>query len=187
MCGRSSTGGFGPGTHSRSRRPGPALVELLDRLRHAGRVDVEPARQVAEERQQRRWEVDVGHRISSNSNERDLDRRDGGEVARDLAPALALVGAREDLARAGAEVQARHVVGVDREPLTQDAEVRVALRQALGRAAANSTPHRWCARRPRALRACSGRARGRAGSRRSSRGRAGAPPRRSRSRTAGPR
>ena len=52
-----------------------------------------------------RWSVGHGY-----VEHRDLDRRDRGQVARDLAPALALVGAREHLAGARAEVEAGHVV-----------------------------------------------------------------------------
>src|SRR3954452_9821091 len=40
---------------------------------------------------------------------RDLDRPDGRQVARDLAPAVALVAAREELAGARAEVEAWRV------------------------------------------------------------------------------
>ena len=78
---------------------------------------------------------------------RDLDRRDRRQVARDLVPALALVGAREHLAGARAEVEAGHVERVDRHPLAQHAEVRVALRQAAveplpGRAGVARAPDR---------------------------------------------
>ena len=55
----------------------------------------------------------------------------GGQVARDLAPAVALVGAREHLAGARAEVEAGRVERVDRHPLAQHAEVRVLLREAV--------------------------------------------------------
>src|SRR5947208_12667250 len=60
-----------------------------------------------------------------------VDRGDRGQVARDLAPRLALVRAGEDLARARAEVDAGGVVRVHRHRLPQDAEVRVRLRQPL--------------------------------------------------------
>src|SRR6185437_17115313 len=60
-----------------------------------------------------------------------LDRPDIGQIARDLLPAIALVGTCEHLARAGPEVQARRLVAVDRHPLAQDAEIGIGLRQTL--------------------------------------------------------
>ena len=50
-----------------------------------------------------RREAQLGHQLLEH---RHLDRPDRRQVARDLAPALALVGAREDLAGARAEVEA---------------------------------------------------------------------------------
>src|SRR5581483_5602604 len=62
-------------------------------------------------------------------DDRDVDGGDRRQVARDLRPRLALVGAREDLAGARAEVDAGDVVRVHRHPLPENAEVRVHLRQ----------------------------------------------------------
>src|SRR5215468_9972773 len=61
---------------------------------------------------------------------RHVDRGDRRQVARDFAPRVALVGAREDLPGARAEVEARSVVRVDRQALAQDAEMGIVLRQA---------------------------------------------------------
>src|SRR4051812_23151183 len=73
-----------------------------------------------------------GRRRSATSvDDRHVDRRDRGQIARDLAPGLALVRAREDLPGARAEVDAGTVVLVDRHPLAQDAEVGILLRQSL--------------------------------------------------------
>src|SRR3954469_14068290 len=73
-----------------------------------------------------------GRRRSATSVEHcHVDRRDRGQIVRDLAPRLALVRAGEDLARARAEVDAGGVVRVHRHRLAQDAEVRVRLRQPL--------------------------------------------------------
>ena len=109
-----------------------------------------------------------------------------GQVAGDLAPALALVVAREHLARARAEVEAGDVERVDRHALAQHAEKRVVL----GQAAVELPPRRAAVARPPdggvARRACSARGPDRAGSRRSSRGRADARRRRSRSRVGSP-
>ena len=52
----------------------------------------EAARKPREERLQRRRQIELGH---GSVDGRDLDRRDARQVARDLAPALALVGARD--------------------------------------------------------------------------------------------
>src|SRR5438445_11980700 len=72
-----------------------------------------------------------GSRRSATSVENcHVDRGDRGQVAHDLAPRLAIVGAREELPGARAEVDARRVVRVDGHPLAEDAEVRVVLRQA---------------------------------------------------------
>ena len=57
MCGRST----GPGSHSRSRRPGPARVELGDRLVDGLGLDLDVARQVLEERRQGGGEMHLGH------------------------------------------------------------------------------------------------------------------------------
>src|SRR5581483_8788865 len=62
---------------------------------------------------------------------RHLDRRDRRQVRGDLAPALALVGARVDLTRARPEVEAGAVLGVDRHPAPQDTEERALVREAV--------------------------------------------------------
>ena len=41
-----------------------SIVEPVNRLFHGCRVDIEPARQLGKERQQRRGEVQLGHRLS---------------------------------------------------------------------------------------------------------------------------
>src|SRR5512146_848952 len=66
-----------------------------------------------------------GSRTSGTAlpDDRDVDRGDRREVARDLGPRLALVGARVHLARARAEVDARNIVLVDGHALAEDAEV----------------------------------------------------------------
>jgi hypothetical protein len=46
---------------------GPALVEALDRFRHRPRVDLEPARELGEQRRQRRGEVQIGHGYSTTA------------------------------------------------------------------------------------------------------------------------
>src|SRR5207248_10202840 len=53
----------------------------------------------------------------------DLDRGDRRQVVGDLAPALTLVGAREHLARARSEVEAGHLVRVDRHSLAVYADL----------------------------------------------------------------
>src|SRR5207247_10046853 len=53
-----------------------------------------------------------------------------GQVAADVAPALALVRAREHLAGARAEVEPRDVIRVDRHRPAEDADVCVLLREA---------------------------------------------------------
>ena len=50
---------------------GPALVEPVDRLRDGRRLDVEPARQLGEERRQRRREVQLGHGYASTATSTD--------------------------------------------------------------------------------------------------------------------
>ena len=150
------TRGCAAGSPARPRpadRACPAMrVELRDRLVHRGGVELDPARQPREERRQRRRQEDLRHLL----HHRHLDRRDRRQVARDLAPGLALVDAREHLAGARAEVEARRVERVVRHPLAQDAEVRVLLWQALveplpGRARVAGAPDRRLAvvHRPR--------------------------------------
>ena len=123
MCGRSAR----PGLAQPVAQAGPALVEPFDRLVDRRRVDLEPC---AAGRGRAAAASRAGAGRPWLREHRDLDRRDGGQVARDLVPALALVGAREHLAGARAEVEAGHVERVDRDALAQHAEMRVALRQA---------------------------------------------------------
>ena len=52
---------LGPGHAQPVAQAGPARVQLGDRAVHGRGLDLDVARQVAEQRRQRRGEVDVGH------------------------------------------------------------------------------------------------------------------------------
>src|ERR1700749_1940601 len=117
----------GPSATSRSRSPGPcASGESI------------AASTVAPSPSTRRGSpgksgVSVPGSLTSatSAEHRHVDRGNSRQVARNLAPCLALVGAREQLPCARAEVDAGDVVRVDRHPLAQHAEMRILLRQAL--------------------------------------------------------
>ena len=164
-------------------KSGPALLEPVERLvdgaRRRRRVGAAGRRRAAAASR-------VGAARPRLVEDGDFDGRDPGQVARDLGPALALVGAREQLARARAEVDAR-ARRTRRSPSPRAARPRA--RRCCGRSVCeplpSSSPRRGCATRPPPRRACSARGRGRAGSRRTCRGRAGARPRRSRTPSAG--
>src|SRR5438093_1472977 len=142
MCERR----LGPSATSRSRSPG-----------HCASSESIAASTVGASTSTRRGRpgksgVSVPGSLTSATSveQRHVDRGDRGQVARDLAPRLALVRAREDLAGARAEVDAGNVVPVDGHGLAQDAEVRVLLRQPLpqvlpARAAVARAPDRGLA------------------------------------------
>src|SRR2546423_9015572 len=121
----------GPSATRRSRRPG----------QRPSRSAMAPSTVAASTST---WRVNPGKRGVSVPGRRtsatapsvedgNVHRRDRGEVVRDLAPGVALVGAREHLARARAEVDARDVVRVDRHPLPQNADARILLRKSPAR------------------------------------------------------
>ena len=65
------------------------------------------------------------------SHHQGLDREDGRQVLRDAGPALALVGAGEQAAGVGAEIDPGRLQRVGRHRLAQHGEVGVPLRQAV--------------------------------------------------------
>src|SRR5579862_5762978 len=121
MCWRR----HGPGSQRRSRRPG--------QRRSSWSIASSTVAASISTWRGRSWNSGVSvlgsERSAISVDLRDLDRPDRRQVAGDLRPRVALVGAREELAGARAEVEAGLVGAIERQRRAEDAEVRVILRQ----------------------------------------------------------
>src|SRR6185437_9681626 len=91
-----------------------------------------------------RWTATAG--VSGIDDQR-LDRRDAREILRDHLPALAFIGAREECAAAGAEIDAGGLERIARHRLAEHADIGMLLWQALAQRdpalpAVAGAPHR---------------------------------------------